>query len=556
MRAALAILLLLPLMLWSQPPTDRYKAEIFDISETNDVLFSSGVPQPEPGGGFYEFITGLPLNVDEYDTSPVDLYMDIFQPIGDTLSQRPLVIICFGGGFLTGSRDYWSIRLLCQELAKRGFVTASIDYRLGMNIFDEDLSKRAVYRGVQDARAAVRFFRADAAGANIYGVDPSKIFLGGHSAGAFMATHNAYLDKELERPPSTYSWIQDGNAVPDQGCLDCAGSYQAFDGHADAIFSLAGAVGSTSYIESSDDPTLVMFHSEDDGTVPYTSGEPFGSLLLLVIGDDLPTAYGSEPISERADSIGLPYEFYSYTNRGHGVHENGNSALYDDIVPGISDWFCRRELMPTPGTIIGDTISCIPSDGVAYHYPSEASTYYYDWIASGGVLTPTSGYDSTATVTWDAAAGQGSLAMVPYSIWDAAGDTLWLTVTLQSSTTNTYVGSSSVWHDATSWSAGRIPQACDDVVIPSSVSPVILTVPTQTEVNSLLLGQGHSLLVPSTSSFTIYQKAANASLSALLLDGQLNNDGALILGQRSQQLHLQLREGNLINTGTIEAYRQ
>jgi acetyl esterase/lipase len=140
------IYILLPIYCFCQPPTDRYNVDLFGVSETNEILFSSDVPQPNPGGGFYEWITGLPLNVDESNTDPVNLYMDIFQPTGDTLSQRPLVIIAFGGGFLSGSKDHWSIRLLCQNLAKRGYVTAAIDYRLGMNIFDSDLANRAVYR--------------------------------------------------------------------------------------------------------------------------------------------------------------------------------------------------------------------------------------------------------------------------------------------------------------------------------------------------------------------------------------------------------------------------
>jgi len=222
-------LLFLPLALFSQPPDDRYQTELFGVTETNDITFSTGVPQPNNGGGFYQIITGFPLNVLEYSTSPVDLKMDIFQPTGDTLQKRPVVIVCFGGGFLSGSKDHWSMRLICENLAKRGYVAVAIDYRLGMNIFDSDLANRAVYRGLQDARSAVRFFRADAANANTYKIDPNHIFIGGHSSGGFMALHNAYLDKESERPLSTYQWVQDGEVVPDQGCIDCVGDNLALN---------------------------------------------------------------------------------------------------------------------------------------------------------------------------------------------------------------------------------------------------------------------------------------------------------------------------------------
>ena len=88
-------------------------------TETTDITFSTGVPRPNPGGGFYEWITGYPLNVREYQTTAVNLKMNIFTPTSDTLSKRPVIIIAFGGGFLSGSKDHWSIRLLAQNLAKR-----------------------------------------------------------------------------------------------------------------------------------------------------------------------------------------------------------------------------------------------------------------------------------------------------------------------------------------------------------------------------------------------------------------------------------------------------
>ena len=110
----------------AQPFPDRYRTEIFsDVEKISEVLFSASVPQPTPGGGLYEIITGLPLNADETDTDLVDLYMDIYLPLGDTLSSRPAVVICFGGGFLSGSKDHWSIVLIAEALARRGFVAAT-----------------------------------------------------------------------------------------------------------------------------------------------------------------------------------------------------------------------------------------------------------------------------------------------------------------------------------------------------------------------------------------------------------------------------------------------
>ena len=163
-----------------------------------------------------------------------------------------------------------------------GYVVASIDYRLGMNIFDQDLATRAVYRGVQDSRSAIRFFRADAANANTYRIDPNKVFIGGHSAGAFIALHNMYLDKEGERPISTGIWMQSGNNVPDQGCLDCVSNNLGYYGRANGGFSLAGAVGFTSYLEAESSPLMQIFHSSNDNTVPIGIGEPFSTYTPFI----------------------------------------------------------------------------------------------------------------------------------------------------------------------------------------------------------------------------------------------------------------------------------
>ena len=59
---------------------------------------------------------------------------------------------------------------------------------------------QAAVRGTQDLRAAVRFFRKDAATTNTYRVSPAYIMAGGSSAGTFMALEIGYLDKASEVP--------------------------------------------------------------------------------------------------------------------------------------------------------------------------------------------------------------------------------------------------------------------------------------------------------------------------------------------------------------------
>src|SRR5207248_3254542 len=93
---------------------------------------------------------------------------------------------------------------LCNRFAKMGYVTCSIDYRLGVSIPPDSIKMGyAMIRATQDMKAAIRFFRKDAATVQKYRTHPSYIFAAGSSAGAFMALHHAYLNKVSEVP----TWV-------------------------------------------------------------------------------------------------------------------------------------------------------------------------------------------------------------------------------------------------------------------------------------------------------------------------------------------------------------
>ncbi len=543
----LILLFLFTVSLSAQPPTNRYTSEIFTgVTETNNVIFSTNIPKPKPGGGFYEFITGYPLNVKEWDTSPVTLRMDVFEPTGDTLSKRPMIIICFGGGFLSGGRDHWSIRLLCQKLARRGFVTAAIDYRLGMNVFDSDLAMRAVYRGVQDGRSAVRYFKADAAGPDTYRVDADNIFIGGHSSGGFIALHNAYLDKEIERPISTYTWSQDGHPVADQLCLDCVGNNLTQNGQAKAVFSLAGAVGFTDFIEGPNDKNLTMFHSLDDDTVPYYSGTPFSSIIWLVVGADLPTVYGSDSIATRGNVVGLNYGFNSYANRGHGVHENGSSALYTDVVPNITSWFFEESLKPIYEIIQGDSIICSNELTQIYSLPIGIGQYF-DWTIVGGVFTQMSPLSDTVEVLWDASSATKSISVVPYSALDAKGNLLSLIVEKYGSGNNEYLSVNADWNDPSNWSLGHLPVYCEDVLISNVSNLTTLILDNSAYINSLNLGSNMTLDVMNNGLLNIYQKNTISIIPVLEVQGQINNFGLIEVINKADESEVKIQAGSIQN---------
>lgn len=86
----------------------------------------------------------------------------------------PAVICIHGGGFRAGTRDGYDG--LCVRLAERGYVAATITYRLA--------PEHRFPAAVHDTKAAVRWLRAEA---TRYGVDPARIGVTGGSAGGHLA---------------------------------------------------------------------------------------------------------------------------------------------------------------------------------------------------------------------------------------------------------------------------------------------------------------------------------------------------------------------------------
>ena len=114
------------------------------------------------------------------------LEMDIYRP-KDAWGKLPAVVCIHGGGWAKGSRE--SHGAMAQALASRGYVAATISYRL---------SGEAKFPAqIHDCKAAVRFLRSHA---DEYGIDADHIGAIGLSAGghltALLATSGGVADLE------------------------------------------------------------------------------------------------------------------------------------------------------------------------------------------------------------------------------------------------------------------------------------------------------------------------------------------------------------------------
>jgi acetyl esterase/lipase len=197
------------------------------------------------------------------------LLLDLYTPSERKPGTAPAVIWIHGGGWRTGEK---APAALAVRLAEKGFVAASINYRLS--------DEAAFPAQIEDAKCAVRFLRANAAH---YGIDSRRIGVAGGSAGGHLAlligTSDASAGLEgtggwegvSSRVQAVLSWY---------GPADFTVGHRAFErGNGPSIVKFLGGTDEEKpdvYRRASpvswvtkDDPPLLLIHGLKDTTVPF-----------------------------------------------------------------------------------------------------------------------------------------------------------------------------------------------------------------------------------------------------------------------------------------------
>lgn len=274
----------------------RYQSEIFSSVSTTTVNYS-----------------------DNY--SDVFHEMDIYTPDGDTETNRPLILYMHGGSFYGGTKSMTDCIDFCTSMAKRGYVTASLNYRLANMISfiaSNATQYETVLKAVSDVKSAIRYFRKDFANGDTYGVDPNTIFVGGYSAGAVIAIHLAYIDATSDLPTSPIDVQSIVNTLsPTYGLEGDAGNY-GFSSSVNGVISFAGGINDINWIDANDEP-LVSIQGTTDLTVNYNCGPGMNNPLIL-------TLCGSGEMHTKSDNVGLLNDHLSFSGTDHLWAASGNSS--------------------------------------------------------------------------------------------------------------------------------------------------------------------------------------------------------------------------------------
>ena len=219
----------------------------------------------------------------QLDGNLTPLTLDLYQPSSESESARPLIVMIHGGGFIEGSSEDMADH--AEQMASRGYVVASINYRLDasegdvtelfLTMAEEGLAAvnpgevppaSAVAAAMEDAADALNWLRDNA---EAYGIDDSRIAIWGESAGAVTALQSAYALDDY------------GVNVP----------------QVSAVVSHAGALGLDSLMEE-DEASLFIVHGTHDETVPYIE---------------------AQQLLAQAENVGILIELKAIEGAGHDV---------------------------------------------------------------------------------------------------------------------------------------------------------------------------------------------------------------------------------------------
>jgi acetyl esterase/lipase len=198
----------------------RYRDQVFNaVTVTPNITYGSAV---------------------NLENQTVTLQMDMYQPTGDTVSDRPAIVWVHGGSFCCGDKSEPDIVDEATTFAEKGFVDVSINYRLespGCSGTGSNCAG-AVAEAFTDGQSAVSFLRTHAA---VYGIDPNRIAIAGTSAGGITALNVGYSSSE-------------DTADQVRAAVSLSGAYLGVSG--------VGAI-------SKGDAPAMDFHCTSDPLVPY-----------------------------------------------------------------------------------------------------------------------------------------------------------------------------------------------------------------------------------------------------------------------------------------------
>ena len=203
--------------------------------------------------------------------------MDVYVP--DGAAGAPAMLFFYGGSWQDGSKDLYLA--LGQAFASQGIIVAVADYRVYPQV------RYPAF--VEDGAQAFAYLHAHVAQ---YGGDPSRLFLTGHSAGAYIAMMLAADWSYLRAAGADPAWVR--------GVIGIAGPYD--------FLPLR-------------DPNLVTIFGganvRETQPINHIDGKRPPMLLATGTADETVSPGNTARLAEKLRSFGSPVEVKTYPGVGH-----------------------------------------------------------------------------------------------------------------------------------------------------------------------------------------------------------------------------------------------
>ena len=252
------------------------------------------------------------------------LTLDVYLP-SERLEPKPLIVYVHGGGWRGGhtrqSGAFADFPAVLAELASRGYVVASVEYRLS--------GEAPFPAALDDVRSAIRYLKANA---GQYGIDTSRTGIFGGSAGGQLAILEAVTcgagpsgeDKSnaevSDCPQAAAGWygIYDFPAMPQVPGRQA--EYDYLGCGPGACSEQQDAASAVAHLDAKDPPILLL-HGTDDKVVPVGQSEELARRLraanvpveIEVIPGVGHSWIGADEVATRAASLhalDLTYRFF------------------------------------------------------------------------------------------------------------------------------------------------------------------------------------------------------------------------------------------------------
>jgi acetyl esterase/lipase len=203
---------------------------------------------------------------------------DVYVPHG-LKEPAPVILFFYGGGFVAGHRSEY--RMAGEALASLGCIVAVADYR----IFPEVTFPEFLHDG---ARALLAVHRD----AKRYGGNRERIFLAGHSAGAYIAVMLAANPEYLKAAGADPAWIS--------GVVGIAGAYD--------------------FLPITGERRIKVFGGEnrlETQPIHFVNGKKPPMLLVTGANDSTVSVRNTRNMAARLRSVGGEVEEIVYPGVGH-----------------------------------------------------------------------------------------------------------------------------------------------------------------------------------------------------------------------------------------------